>query len=309
MIAVDAPPLLEADESNVAARLQDYVRSFEMNVSRAGNRYELLIRGFRPIPWRATPFASHRRRSNKDFHEEAATAAFSFFLLHRSIRTFMDVGAREGYFSRLALSYRARAIDVHAFEMAPKDCDTLAQKLAEVQQPGSTAKAMLCVISDRHLGDSTVWLSGNRLFENEPRPEDYRESLLDRYRSLLRRRGTRPPPVRMQVTITSIDEYCARNSVIPDAIKSDVDGYEAKVVPGGSITFRHHRPLVFLELHRRRYLGRFGVSRRDVVRPLFESGYRVLLFEDHRDRDAPIIPVTLESEHIDREETNMLIFY
>ncbi len=273
-------------------------------------RYQLLVPGFFPIEWR--PPRRPRlfgRRKNMHVYEEAATAALCFFLERRKIRTFMDIGAADGYFSRLALNYRNGPIDVHAFEMQPNEHAMLVKNLEARPVPGATVKALLCGMSDQHLGKQEIWYSLGRLFENEPDRSDYRESALVWIKFALRGQISREAPKRAEVTITSIDHYCLQNDVVPDVIKIDVEGYEAKVIPGGLATFRRHRPLILLELHRHRRISRFGTTRREIVRPLFEMGYRAVFLEDHTDHSSPARPATMDSPFIDSDRVNMAVFY
>jgi FkbM family methyltransferase len=53
----------------------------------------------------------------------------------------------------------------------------------------------------------------------------------------------------MDVSMTTIDDYCRETGIVPDWILIDVEGYEYEVLLGAADTLRRHRPHVLVELH------------------------------------------------------------
>ncbi len=298
-----------AGNPDIGAALAQYISEFKMEVLTQGDRHRLEASGFFPIEWREPRRRSLLRRGKNQYRfEEASTAALTFFLERRPISTFFDIGAYCGYFSLLALSHKARPIHVHAFEPQPELYAVLAANL-KACTTGGGAEPLLAGLSDRHLGQQPVWHSQTKMFESEPERRHYGDSAWVRLKFALRGTRARDAPRKSQATITSIDHYCADRGVVPDAIKIDVDGYEAKVIPGGMATFRRHRPVTLLELHRARYISRFGVSRTAILRPLFDAGYNALLIEDHMSHGSSVTPVEADSPVIERDQTDMYVFY
>jgi FkbM family methyltransferase len=50
------------------------------------------------------------------------------------------------------------------------------------------------------------------------------------------------------VPVTTIDRFVAKNAIVPDFIKIDVEGVEEKVIAGGMQTIRRHRPIIIFEV-------------------------------------------------------------
>jgi FkbM family methyltransferase len=53
----------------------------------------------------------------------------------------------------------------------------------------------------------------------------------------------------LEVRAVTLDAYCGRSRLTPDAIKIDVEGGELEVLDGASALLRDARPLVFLSTH------------------------------------------------------------
>ncbi len=292
--------------------LQSFVTSFEMRLDQRGEgEYALLIPGYRPIrrpaPKRRKLFS--RKNKNAVFYEEAATAALSYFFTHFPIGTFYDVGASQGYFAELALNYEAKDIATLAFEARPQPYEKLAEALKPYAQSGRVAEPVLAALSDEHVGAHRIWFSLTKVFDEKPPEAAYRDSWVTRTKYALRGVKGRDSLMEAMVDVTSLDHIAATRDRYPDLIKIDVDGFEAKVLPGTQEIIEAKKPTLFLELHRKKFIERFGVERRDIVRPLFEAGYEALLLDNHHNRKGSILPIEFDNPVIDREETDMLIFY
>lgn len=58
--------------------------------------------------------------------------------------------------------------------------------------------------------------------------------------------------IRMETVATStLDAYCAENSIVPQLLKIDVEGNELAVLQGGEKTLGQHRPAVLMECEAR----------------------------------------------------------
>ena len=111
------------------------------------------------------------------------------------------------------------------------------------------------------------------------------------------------------VLITSLDHFIQESGQPPDLIKLDVDGYEAKVLPGGKQCWAA-KPIILFELHKDKLLERHGVKRQAVVATLFEAGYRAALLTDHNDAKAcELVKVTAEHPSFAEQSTTMHMFY
>jgi FkbM family methyltransferase len=298
-------------DRDIPGSLSAFISAFDARVQQSGDSYTLSLPGFEPMPWRAPikkkPFA--RRNPNDRFYEETATAAMAYFFARMKSPVFLDAGAQWGYFTALALNFQSKAIDAYAFEINPLVTTYLQNALALAQARGRRGELLLSGLSDEHLGERDIWVSVTKMFEKEPREEDYREPWWIRLKMSLRGRKDRDIPQKFRVSITSIDHFCTERNLAPGLIKIDVDGYEAKVVPGALDTLHRHKPIIFLELHKKKFIQRFGVTRNEIVAPLFDLGYKALLLDDHHDRTRAVMPVTRDSPQVGREDTDMFIFY
>ncbi len=79
------------------------------------------------------------------------------------------------------------------------------------------------------------------------------------------------PP--FDVKLTTIDELCGVEHFVPDFIKIDVDGYDAKALRGARRTLTEHRPVVMLEVS---YLPFFVDDCCEcMIRGIFALGYTI----------------------------------
>ncbi len=298
-------------QMDIASSLSAFIGTFEAKVEQDNDSYTLLLPGFEPMPGRA-PIRKRlfsRRNPNDRFYEETTTAAMAYFFACMKSPVFLDAGAQWGYFTALALNFRTRPIDSYAFEINPLVTTYLKDSIERAQSRNRRGELFINGLSDEHLGERNIWISITKMFESEPANKDYRDPWWIRIKMSLRGKKDRDVPQKFQVTLTSIDHFCNEHNLKPGLLKIDVDGYEAKVVPGALETLRRHKPVVFLELHKKKFTQRFGVTRNEIVEPLFEMGYKAILLDDHHDRTRAVMPVNRKSQQIGREETDMFIFY
>ena len=81
-----------------------------------------------------------------------------------------------------------------------------------------------------------------------------------------------------KIQVTTIDEYCKSNNIIPDGIKIDVEGAENLVIEGCNNIIKEYSPWIFLEFHSK-YMNeeikkdlweKIAQSAKDII---FISGY------------------------------------
>lgn len=90
----------------------------------------------------------------------------------------------------------------------------------------------------------------------------------------------------VRVKVSTLDKFCAEHEINRlDFLKVDVEGYEEKLLIGGTVTINRFRPLIFIELNPPT-LARTGSSVDRVVERLKEHGYA--LFVADRDRLEPL---------------------
>jgi len=291
-------------EAALEAALAGHLAAYPYRVQPAEDGISLLLPQRDPLPW-------HRPLSRRRFwkrrrpgYEPVATALFDFVLERMPGGTVYDLGAEIGYFSHLAAARRDLAPRVHAFEMRP---DNIARLEARSRALGLQVHAHLAGMSDRDRGTRRIWYSITKMFEQEPLPAAYRDSLATRLKFRLKGREGRDRLHQAEVHVDSIDAFAARTGTRPGLIKIDIDGSEAKAVPGGLGTFRGARPVILLELHKRRFLAPHGASRAEVLGPLFEIGYAVLLMTAPGDlRRNRIRRLTPGDPRITRDRTDLL---
>jgi FkbM family methyltransferase len=171
-------------------------------------------------------------------HEPGTCAAFVALCKSFEIRVVWDVGALYGYFAILAARLLPHA-NVYAFEMNPESFASL-ERTIEVN-----GLVNIEAINKGASNRSAVVMAD-----------------IDRFR-LSEDEGSQ------RVEVIALDDFPAK----PDLIKIDVEGYQAKVIPGMMRTLQQHKPLVIAEFDRPSTLGRFGVTNAEVFQPLLDMGY------------------------------------
>jgi FkbM family methyltransferase len=228
-----------------------------------------------------------REHRDGDLHEPGMIATLvTLAANHPEIRTVLDVGALYGYVALVARSLFRQA-EVHAFEANPRSFSALVNNIdANRDAFGDSVRAHHCALSDESVRQALVWVHGMRLTPctgGQP----------------VREKGSD-----FQVDMVTLDDFCREHALSPDLIKLDVEGYQAKIIPGALEVISRHRPVVLIEFDRPEFLNKFGVANREVIRPLMEDGYR-LVWGMHRAWD-PTFRVLEWSDLTDCHEMNSL---
>jgi hypothetical protein len=81
----------------------------------------------------------------------------------------------------------------------------------------------------------------------------------------------------IQVPAISIDEFCAREKVLPDLIKIDVEGFELSVLRGARETIKacQGRLALFVEMHPTTW-REIGLSKEDIINELDAQNLRAV---------------------------------
>lgn len=116
------PSRIQSRFANVIAfqdDLVEYLSRERLRTDREGDDYRLQIPGHCPLAWHP-PLKKRffsRRSPTAIYHEESATLVFNYLLRRFHPQIFFDIGAAQGYFTRVAASCLDRPPIVHAFEM------------------------------------------------------------------------------------------------------------------------------------------------------------------------------------------------
>jgi len=141
----------------------------------------------------------------------------------------LDVGANVGLYGLLAAATGDR--DVRAFEPTPD--------LAAVARSTAERNDLRMVVEELALGCE----AGTATFFLSDR-SDSSNSLAQGYRESSRQ---------LDVTVETLDAYCARTGVVPAVLKVDTETTEPDVLAGAAATIAAHRPWIMCEvLHGRR---------------------------------------------------------
>lgn len=227
------------------------------------------------------------KHENGAIHEPGLVAAL--LVLAESgapVRTILDIGALYGYVSLVARSLFPSA-EVHAFEVNPRSYDALTRNI-EANRPtfGDSVRAHHCALSDvsrPHAPLRIHRMSIDTLDAGPPvdgKGRDY------------------------EIDVWSLDDYCREHALVPDLVKLDVEGYQAKIVPGGREVLSRTRPVILMEFDAPGAANDFGVTNREVIEPLLDDGYR-LVWGRHRRTDQPFQVLGLDDLTAEHEVNSL----
>jgi FkbM family methyltransferase len=144
----------------------------------------------------------------------------------------LDVGANAGCYSLLLGQWARPSGKVFAFEPAPETFAGLSRHI-ELNHLGDIVTAVQAAVSDRCATASFLaheHQGMNRLVGQEEAQDAAQV---------------------VQVPTVTIDEFCAREKILPDFIKVDVEGFELAVLRGARETIKAcgERLALFVEMH------------------------------------------------------------
>ena len=171
-------------------------------------------------------------------------------------RRLLDVGALHGIFS-LAFSQGRAEAEALAIEPSPLAFPVLAANAA--RNPGAKIRPLRIAAG---AAEGTIAMR------------------LDWHHLEAVSAGETDAPGLLTISVRTLDEICAAEDFVPDAIKIDVEGYELAALRGAERLLREARPVLFLETHPL-HLERLDASMAELFETLRRSGYRLF---DVRDR-------------------------
>lgn len=143
----------------------------------------------------------------------------------------LDVGAYIGPYTILFSQLASNSGKVYAFEPNPVAYGTLAQNIK----------------TNRIENVQIEWLAvSNRIGKTKLFIKEVGDTL-----SFIEHTSRNESNWRhIEVCTTTLDDYCEKNSIVPNGIKIDVEGAEGLIFNGGWRTIEEHKPWVLLEFHR-----------------------------------------------------------
>lgn len=306
-----APRLDRRERGEAVAAMRSSMSSLQWAYEVSGRSAKLRLPGHTPIlldtPTRVSWFK--RNKSEATLYEPAAVHCISFLLGVPGVSTFFDIGAASGALSLVAASREPRPASVDAFEMAPIRCESMRRALAA--NPALAVHVHNVGLSDEPLGVVPIWYYKNDMYLKKPERSEYDEGIGRKIKYHLRGKTEKIRLREATIRIESIDSLCSTGNKSPAFIKIDVDGYEAKILPGACKTFSSLEPFVLLELHRNELLAPFATDRHAIVELMLDLGYRALLIAGHN-KLSTVEMFDLDRSHLnllDRDKTELVLFY
>jgi len=272
--------------------LNKELAELQYHFCRTADHYSLCIDGTRAIhfPHQAGGLIAGgsgnwiaNKHAKGAIHEPAMVAALLCLLRRSKDRplVFFDIGALYGYFSLVVKALLPEA-SVYAFEMNPHSFDAMDKNFRANQHLGAPLPIGVNVgLSDHTEKQHNSTVSGFILDENVTEGQG------------------------VPLDLIRLDDFCRHAGLKPDIIKMDVEGYQAKILPGAMETIAAAKPAILLEFDGPDAMKRFSTTNALVVQPLFALGYRLFWCRFQRGRDAHFTYVA-EDEMSNAQERNSL---
>ena len=250
----------------------------------------------------------NKHKSGK-IHEPGMIAAIETVnSLSSPIKNFFDIGALYGYFSLLFLSM-SKSANVYSFEMNPRSFSAIQSNVRYNEHLDiSRIYPVNCAFSDFSkkgkmsiIKDFSLRISGDFKFKEK----------MWVFACLLKSFFTRKQQSNIALEIIdfwSVDEWCESEGVLPDIIKIDVEGFQAKILPGAMETIKRAQPFILLEFDSVSAVNSCGLSNKEIVKPLFELGYK-LIWGNHRSYDDVFTLVAYDELSSLHERNSLGLFF
>jgi len=279
------------ENAEILERLNAYVDTISFSMIDYDDRLELRLLDFDPIYFcRKSPLLKYnsanwvqRKHSTGKVHEPSMLAALLFILDHfpHKIKTSFDIGVLFGYFS-LIIKNLFSSSKVICLEMNPDYCHVILQNISINSQ--LAAPPIECVnvgVSNVTKIDQKVNIDGFILREVAKSNE--------------------------AINLVTLDDYCEKINTYPDLIKIDVEGYQAKIIPGGLKCIEKSKPIILLEFDNSIRLKPFNTTNKEIIRPLFAMGYSCLWCNEQRLEDGQFINLTTEIFNQSHEKNSLAV--
>lgn len=246
-------------------------------------------------------------------HEPGMIAVVETILtLSNTVNNLFDIGALYGYFSLLFLSV-SRSANVYSFEMNPKSFAAM-QKNVACNQHLDTSRIHLvnCAFSDssENARKSVVQNFSLKSY-SDLNFKDRLKFLVGQGKSTVKSLLTGKQyqgAISENIDFWSVDDWCKSKDVLPDLMKIDVEGYQAKIIPGAMETIKMSKPFILLEFDSPSAGNSFGLSNKEIVKSLFEQGYK-LIWGKHRTHDGVFKPLTYDELNSSHECNSLGLFF
>lgn len=249
--------------------------------------------------------------SHENPYEPLITAFF--YLIREEIQelNMIDVGALWGHTSLVAASLFPRC-NIHLFEMNPITTQVLSKNIFLNQHLGGSFQVNNILLSNvdrttqvtfRHYTASYGDGSGGAKLSQR---KIFRENLKSALKRVLKRKG-QGDYITLEMQVGTLDDYCRKNSFIPNLIKIDVEGSQYNILQGARQVLVQHHPLLLVEFDEPDSANNIGKSNRDTVRLLESLGYQCI-WGNHRDRNTHLHQIDGNTE-LNIETNSLGIFY
>jgi hypothetical protein len=108
--------------------------------------------------------------------------------------------------------------------------------------------------------------------------------------------------------LLTVDKFAFLSDSKPDLIKIDVEGYQAKIIPGAINVIQKYKPYIIAEFDNLQTMRRLGTTNKKVFSPLFKLGYKMYWCKNHRLRNSHFIEVSYD-DFCDAHEVNSLAIF
>jgi FkbM family methyltransferase len=230
----------------------------------------------------------------KSHISEIRLAKYQIKNLH-SDSTFIDVGAHYGYFSLIA-SDIVKDGKVYSFEPSSKSFNILKRNVSSITNVTIFNKAV-------SQGNTPI-----AFYEFDNLHSEYNSTQISQFENEDWFKAIKPNM--QKIDSISLSTFCTDNSIYPDIIKIDVEGFENEVIKGAEnlLTSSKKKPIVILE-----YLEpkRGNAAHKEAFSLLSRWGYSSNIISDsgdlipENDIDGYLLKHSLESDNIvfiDREK-------